>query len=327
MKRPGRLTILVLLIIVSVGRGDAVLLKDGSLLKGRVDHQTARRVVLEITSYTRMSIPREDVGLVVVSEEGGGYTRFADGPAGTDGGLQMATILFEHPRTHMVVSLVGAIHVGDAAYYRDLRTILDSHDRVLYELVTGKNTDGFSEVYGRFSGTIGRLLQLESQKTIVDYGRPPKNWVHADLSWSRLKRELEVERLDLIPREKQEEMKTILGYVDKYMKFAEVVGLSRGTALILKRLLGKKMGQDLDATLEQLEMAKSTERRPGLMGRMMRLREKKAMKVLRRELRRKRHESFAVFYGAGHMPYFEMRLRKMGFEKLGVAWVTAWKVP
>ncbi|MBN2560956.1 MAG: hypothetical protein JXQ75_08505 [Phycisphaerae bacterium] len=329
MRRAIRFALAALLVLVAASRaiGDAVLLKDGTLVKGTIDYQTSKRVVLAITSYTKVPIQRSDIALLAVSEDGTAYSRYADGSEMADEGLQIATLLFEHPRTHKVVSLVGAIHVGDASYYRELRLILDAHDRVLYELVTGSEDDGFSKAYDKLTSTMRRLLQLESQKAVVDYEHPPKNWVHADLSWSQLKRTLGVDRLELIPPEVQKELVKVMGLVEKYVRFAEVTHLDKLSATMLKRLLGRKMGDELEATWEQLEGRESANHHRGTMARLMDARNKKAMRVLKRELRRNKHTSFAVFYGAGHMPYFEMRLRRMGFRRLGVAWVTAWKVP
>ena len=315
--------LIALLVLASGARGDAVLLKDGTLLKGTIDYQTRREVVLAITSYTRVPIPRANVALAAVSGGEPGYSRYAEGSQAEEEGLQIAVVLFEHRRTHKIVSLVGTIHIGDAAYYRELRAILDAHDQVLYELVKGAGEDEFGELLGQLFGTMQQLLELESQKTIVNYGRPPRNWVHADLTWPQLKRKLKVERLDLIPLKEQEEMKLVLGLVEKYCKFTRRIGLSGRSASFLKRILGRKIGEDVEELMGPSDEKRGVQR--GVMSRMMDFRNKRAMRVLKRKLRGKR-SSFAVFYGAGHMAYFEMRLERMGFERLGTAWVTAWRV-
>ena len=38
--------------------------------------------------------------------------------------------------------------------------------------------------------------------------------------------------------------------------------------------------------------------------------------------------NLAIFYGAAHFPDMEKRMiEKMGFERKGVRWVTAWELP
>ena len=52
-----------------------------------------------------------------------------------------------------------------------------------------------------------------------------------------------------------------------------------------------------------------------------------ALAVLAKELKAGK-KSLAIFYGAAHMPDLEKRMiEKMGFERKGARWVTAWDLP
>ena len=62
------------------------------------------------------------------------YTRVAESDEGTRLVLEISSRAFRSPRQDgPVVHLVGAVHIGDAAYYRQLQEFLDGHDLVLFE--------------------------------------------------------------------------------------------------------------------------------------------------------------------------------------------------
>ena len=54
-------------------------------------------------------------------------------------------------------------------------------------------------------------------------------------------------------------------------------------------------------------------------------RNKIVMSVLARELKAG-HEQVAIFYGAGHLPDLEQRLKDAGFQRDTGVWMTAWEI-
>ena len=85
------------------------------------------------------------------------------------------------------VYLVGAIHIGDAAYYKRLNQEFEQYDALLYELVAPEGTQVPQGGPGASRHPIGLLqngikdwLELEHQLAKIDYTK--KNFVHADMS-------------------------------------------------------------------------------------------------------------------------------------------------
>ena len=54
-------------------------------------------------------------------------------------------------------------------------------------------------------------------------------------------------------------------------------------------------------------------------------RNKVAVDTLLEEIE-KGKKKLGIFYGAGHMPDLEKRLRRLGFRKVGQTWLVAWDI-
>jgi len=87
----------------------------------------------------------------------------------------------------VTVELVGAVHIGDKAYYEALNKEFEQYDALLYELVAPENAKVPKERKGLPGSAVGGLqvgmkemLQLDFQLDRVDYSKP--NFVHADMS-------------------------------------------------------------------------------------------------------------------------------------------------
>ena len=87
----------------------------------------------------------------------------------------------------VTVDLVGAVHIGDAAYYEGLNRRFDGYDALLYELVAPEGTvvergRGTSNTHplGALQNGMKAMLDLDHQLEKVDYTK--KNFVHADMS-------------------------------------------------------------------------------------------------------------------------------------------------
>jgi hypothetical protein len=226
------------------------------------------------------------------------------------------------------VDLVGAIHVGDKAYYDELNKLFEAYDAVLYELVApegtripkeGRQGGGSGHPVGLMQDGLMSLLGLDHQLDCIDYTKA--NFVHADMS-------------------PDEFAKTMADRGESFMQ-------------MFFRLMGAGMAQQgqagtSDAALLMALFASPAERRHrlkvefakqmgSLEGQMEAIngengstiiteRNKKAFAVLDRELKAGK-KKVAVFYGAGHLPDMEERLLKdFGMKRSGQKWLTAWSL-
>ncbi|MFP6649092.1 MAG: hypothetical protein VB817_06510, partial [Pirellulaceae bacterium] len=85
------------------------------------------------------------------------------------------------------VDLIGAVHVGDQAYYETLNKKFQDYEVVLYELVAPEGTripkggrQGGGGAIGGIQNGMSSILNLAHQLNHIDY--TVKNLVHADMS-------------------------------------------------------------------------------------------------------------------------------------------------
>jgi hypothetical protein len=223
------------------------------------------------------------------------------------------------------VDLVAAVHIADAAYYRQLNREFQAYDAVLYELVapeerkTPKPGDPPSDnPISLLQNGMKDLLALEFQLKGIDYTR--KNMVHADMSPEEFARSM---------HNRGESAWTMMGRMLAYAmakenQANEVSGgellaalFAKDRALSLKRLLAEQFQQSEDA-LAALEGPKGSTLISG--------RNKVAADVLRKEIAAGK-KRLAIFYGAGHMPDLQKRLRDdFAMKTVNTRWLTAWNM-
>ena len=117
------------------------------------------------------------------------YLRLERKPAGEPVSLQTAIVRFvpaEGAKEGVTVDLIGAVHVGEKAYYEQLNKRFEDYDVVLYELVAPEGTripkgakPGGHPVAMLQNG-LKDMLQLEHQLQYIDYTKD--NLMHADMS-------------------------------------------------------------------------------------------------------------------------------------------------
>ena len=153
------------------------------------------------------------------------------------------------------VDLVAAVHIADAAYYRQLNREFQAYDAVLYELVAPEDSKAPKPGDRRGGNPISALqngmkdlLALEFQLDGIDYTR--KNMVHADMSPEQLARSM---------HERGESAWTMLGRMMAYAMAKEnrsddVSGgellaafFAKNRALALKWLLAEQFQQSEEA--------------------------------------------------------------------------------
>jgi hypothetical protein len=223
------------------------------------------------------------------------------------------------------VDLVAAVHIADAAYYRQLNREFQAYDAVLYELVaaeeskTPKPGDHPSDnPISAMQNGMKDLLDLEFQLNVIDYTR--KNMIHADMSPDQFAQSM---------HRRGESAWTMLGRMLAYAmakdnQAGEASGgellaamFARNRALSLKRLLAGQFQQSEDA----LAAVEGPEGSTLISGR-----NQVATDVLRKQIAAGK-KKIAIFYGAGHMPDLQKRLHDdFAMKPAGTRWLTAWNL-
>lgn len=226
----------------------------------------------------------------------------------------------------VVVDLVGVVHIGDKAYYRNLNKLFESYDAVLYELVAPKGTKvpkGGGEKKIRHPLTavqrgMQSVLQLDYQLDHVDYTKP--NFVHADMSpdeFSASMKERDESFLKMFFRMlgQSAAMQGHPGTVNDAELLSALFAKNR--ALTLKRLMARQF--------EQMELMLTGFNGPDG-STIITERNKKAMSVLKGELGTEKSR-IAIFYGAGHLSDMDERMRsRFGMTRGESRWLTAWSM-
>lgn len=256
------------------------------------------------------------------------FLRIVRDAAGEPQSMQTSIVSYRpkgDDRKGLVVDLVGAVHVGDGAYYDKLNKAFKEYDVVLYELVApegtkipkGGRTEGGGHPVGAIQKALKDILDLEFQLEKVDYTKD--NFVHADMSPEEFAKTME------------ERGESFLQMFFKMMgaSIAQQAGKKGGSsdaeilfalfspdrAFKLKRVMAQQF-EDLGGTMSMLEGPKGST----IIGE----RNRKAFEVLKKEIAAGK-KKIAVFYGAGHLPDMEKRLTAdFELQPGEVKWIEAW---
>lgn len=230
------------------------------------------------------------------------------------------------------VDLIGAVHIGETAYYRELNRLFDRYDALLYELVApegtaipigGKReTSGFNPV-AILQDSAKNMLGLESQLERIDYTKA--HFVRADMTPTQLAEKME-ERGDTV-------FTLALSTLAEAMRQQNLAARETNDAVSgleledigLADMLGNplKMKQVLAA-----QFAKTGSLDQALGGRLNQLlvvdRNAVAMKVLQKQIAAGK-KKIGIFYGAAHLADFEKHLiEDFGLTKQNERWIEAW---
>lgn len=246
--------------------------------------------------------------------------------------LQTAVVRFE--KDGVIVDLVGVVHLADAAYFADLNERLRAYDVVLYEMVGGP-MQAAAPTTGTTAeevGTIRQLQQLaksflglEYQTEAIDYTAP--NFVHADVEWVEF---------DSLMKARNESIFSLLTRTMSLADGEKSLGIATDEAAMqamlqkilnsvlsgdsagLKRSVAPLLGE-AETFITRLEAEDGTvlvsERNRIVMEKFADVRAKQG------------RGTYAIFYGAAHMPDFEKRLLADGFVKGETTWIDAWTIP
>lgn len=259
----------------------------------------------------------------------GDFARLARDASGAPRAFQTAIVTYapagEAPA--YTVDLIGAVHVGDRAYYADLNERFTGYDALLFEMVVPDEKPARDDKDGGAGGLgvisllqngMKEMLGLTYQLDEIDYGAP--NFVHADLSARGLRDSMEA----------REESLYVYFWRVVYASFDEYARDPLGTRdlQIMAALLTSGRDERLKVVIaeELLTSMESGDIFAGADGSaIIAARNEHAIGVLRQQIDAGTRR-IGIFYGVAHLPDFDERLREeLGLVRTRTEWVDAWR--
>lgn len=291
-------------------------------------------VFAEVPVKPEPTLPaKPEAGAAVETAAGPSYVRMREDE--TSIRLEVSVASFTLPDGR-VVDLFGVVHLGDAAYYKDINQRLAGYDAVLFELIgdpealqnpaaAARKPPARPHPLRGIQQGIGNVFKLAFQLEQVDYTRP--NFVHADASameFSKMQADRGESMMKLLLKSfqmsgdpaLQEKLKDAdsLGLGDLVMLFYSEKTMQR-IKVIFARLLAN--------SVDLLEGKLLDENNAIIDGR-----NDVALKKLREVLADPSKKRIAIFYGAGHMPSMEHDLTgQWNARRTGETWLPAWTMP
>jgi hypothetical protein len=258
------------------------------------------------------------------------FIRIRRGEDGTPLALETAIVRYVpvDGDRKVAVDLIGAVHVGDQAYYDALNKRFADYDVLLFELVAppgakipkgGRNGRSSGHPVGAMQDGLKSVLDLEHQLDKIDY--TAENFVHADMSPDEFSKTME------------DRGESFMQMFFRLMGQGAAQQASGGGSNDLGMLLAL-FSKDR-ATKMKIAMAEQFENLEGQMAAfdgpegstIITERNRKAFEVLDKQIKDGK-KRIGVFYGAGHLPDMEERLvRDFKLKRDGdEQWVEAWSL-
>ena len=224
----------------------------------------------------------------------------------------------------MHVDLISAVHVADKSYYEALNELFKSYDVVLYELVAPEGTKVGDKNAGEGKSLLSAIqlgmknaLGLTFQLDEVDYS--PENFVHADISPEDFKKSMDEKgesffsmflNMWLVGIQQQATNPNAVNDVELIMAM-----FSDNRERDLK-IIAAQQFMSMDPIMKAIEGEDGST--------ILAARNLKALKVLRQEIENG-HKTFAIFYGAAHMPEMaRVMMEEFKLKPDQVNWIDAW---
>ncbi|MDB4419030.1 TraB/GumN family protein [bacterium] len=229
----------------------------------------------------------------------------------------LQTAITHYQKEDQKISLIGAVHIADAAYFQTLNKRFTKYDRLLYEMIGGEKIVGIQKnppkptAMHKMYHLLASFLKLSEQKTEIDYSK--KNFIHADLTFR------EFEEL----QKKRDE--SLLGFAMDSSKNADPESQPQ-----FKKLMSALLSGDANQVKLQLigSLGAGDDQIRALAGESVIItdRNTKCLEVLDAQLK-EGHKSLGIFYGAAHFPDLEKSLKERGFKMGQQEWLNAWTIP
>ena len=267
------------------------------------------------------------------AQEASRFIRFVPGVSDWNGELQTSIVSFSNS-LGTKLDLVTAVHLGDIEYYEQLNEEFRNKDIVLYELVaeTGERPIFNSKQTGSspvsfIQRAMGSFLKLSFQLEQIDYS--PRNFIHADLNPSQLKKAMENKDQSLFStfitlaaaqsasRQQTDVSKEQNNQLDV---MSLLNALTSGNHInSLKYLFGEELGK-----ADGLRMTEEFENQIPILGD----RNQAVINRLTGVISDSASQNIAIFYGAAHMSGIERSItEELGFKRDSQRWLPAWRIP
>jgi hypothetical protein len=225
---------------------------------------------------------------------------------------------------HVLVDLIGAVHIADKAYYDELNKVFASYDAVLYELVAPKDTtpkpgQRSAHPVSFLQVTMKNMLSLQFQLDCIDYSK--KNFVHADMTPEEFSESME--------QRGESVMQIFLRMLGQNIAMQSRDSARSSDADLLSALFAKPEDRALRLKRVMAEQFEDMEAATAVLdgpdgSTIVTERNKAALRVLRQQLD-KGQTHIAIFYGAAHLPDMDERLAAdFQLQRNGIKWLTAW---
>lgn len=224
----------------------------------------------------------------------------------------------------VTIDLIGAVHIGEKAYYDKLNEEFEQYEALLYELVAPEGTrvpkgggGGSGHPVALLQNGMKDMLELEHQLEYIDYHKD--NFVHADMSPDAFSKSME-DRGESVWTMMFRMMGQQIAQQSKHPSRSSDMDIlmslfDKNRALTLKRLMAEQF-EDMDGAMSALEGPGGST--------LITERNKVALKVLAEQIGAGK-KRIGIFYGAGHMPDMEKRLIKdLGATRDTERWLVAW---
>ena len=255
------------------------------------------------------------------------FVRFADDGHG-GGQMQAAVASYANDDAGVTVDLISTVHIGDAAFFRQLAKRFNAYDAVLFELVAHRGEPATEEGVNPQQARIAAEMSLENQGPHMSYDRP--TFVHADLDLEDItRREVAAHGTAKGALGEGPGLATATGTNDTaglrsvYDDLRAAKAVRKSNPREYTRLMRRAYGRLLPTTAEPA--AGSTVPPGADMDILVGARNQHVMTVLAGQVEKGRRH-VAILFGAAHMVDLEHRLLEHGYRKRSAEWMTAWMV-
>lgn len=242
--------------------------------------------------------------------------------------LDTAVVSYKAGSQGAQVDLIGAVHIGEASYYRELNRLFDQYDVLLYELVAPEGTIVSAKAQQESSNPISFLqksmknfLGMESQLEKVDYSK--KHFVRADMTPTQMAKKME-ERGDTALTIALSTMVDVMRQQNKAAQNPQDNPLM-SSDMGLMELLENPHKAKLMMAQQFVSTGSLDEALGGSLNQLLVIdRNAEAIKGLQKQLAQGK-QRIGIFYGAAHLPDLEKRLvSDFSMTKGETRWIKAW---
>lgn len=275
---------------------------------------------MKLTKYLPLLLILTGIGSSFAQEKDqSSYIRYKQGSNPTqDGDLQIAVTDYISSNSKVTVTLYGVVHVADAEYYKRVQQDLDKYDAVLYEgIKTDQKPNPETKGLNAIQKLLGNILGLQFQKDGIDYKRP--NLVHADITFEELNKSMDGQSITPFGQYLNDDNLKI------FTSFTELAGDLIKSIMDAQPELRSSLKAQFAQQLNSADVTKILN--PKMYQSIVVERNQIVINVLEKQLKEcPDKKTYAIFYGAAHMPDFNSRLEKLGYKKTTHRWLTAWHI-